>query len=99
MSRRHVKHTTINNAFPATPEEDCLLRFDSGCGITFEDAMHHLLIMGTTGSGKTAGTVLPSLFRLLMEGHCGLEGDIKGNLRAQVRALAARCGRATDIVE
>ncbi|MBD5646063.1 MAG: hypothetical protein HDQ89_00020 [Desulfovibrio sp.] len=98
MSKGHGQHDTVN-AFPPLPEEDCLQRFDSGSGIAFEDAVHHLFIMGTTGSGKTAVTVLPSLFRLLHGGHCGLEGDIKGNLRAQVRALAARCGRETDIME
>lgn len=63
MSMGHVKHTTIN-AFPATPEEDRLLRFDSGNGITYEDAVHHVLIMGTTGIGKTAGVVLPDILRL-----------------------------------
>ena len=98
MSMGYVQHATIN-AFPATPEEDCLLRFDSGYGITFEDAVHHVLIMGTTGSGKTADAVLPALLRLLLRGHCGLVVDIKGNLRAQVRVLACRCGREADIVE
>ena len=87
------------NALPPLREEDCLLRFDSGRGIAFEDAVHHVLVMGTTGGGKTAGVVLPALLRLLDGGHCGLVVDIKGNLRAQVRALAARTGREADLVE
>ena len=75
MSMGYLQHATIN-AFPVLPEEACLLRFDSGYGITFEDAVHHLLIMGTTGSGKTADAVLPDLLRLLQGGPSGLVGDI-----------------------
>lgn len=98
MSMGYLQHATIN-AFPALPEEDCMVRFDSGYGITFEDAVHHVLIMGTTGSGKTADAMLPALLRLLNGGHCGLVVDIKGNMRAQARALAARSGREADLVE
>lgn len=64
MSKGYVQHDTVN-AFPSLPEEDCLLRFDSGCGITYEDAVHHVFVMGTTGSGKTANGVLPAIFRRL----------------------------------
>ena len=78
---------------------ECLLRFDSGNGITFEDARHHILVMGTTGSGKTASVVLPALFRLIEAGHCGLVIDVKGNLRGQARVFARQCGRADDLIE
>lgn len=98
MSMGFIHHATANRV-PPKLEEECLLRFDSGRAITFEDAVHHVLVMGTTGGGKTAGVVLPVLARLLAAGHCGLVVDIKGNLRAQVRSLAARCGREADLVE
>jgi hypothetical protein len=58
-----------------------------------------MLVMGTTGSGKTASVVLPSLFRLLEAGHCGIIIDVKGNLREQTRAFARQCGREADLVE
>lgn len=64
MSKGHVQHDTVN-AFPPLPEKDCPQRFDSGSGVTFEDAVHHLFIMGTRGSGKTAATVLPAIRHLL----------------------------------
>ena len=79
--------------------QECLLRFDSGNHITFEDARHHMLVMGTTGSGKTASVVLPALFRLIEAGHRGIIVDIKGNLRDQARAFARQCGREADLVE
>ncbi|MCL2124194.1 MAG: type IV secretory system conjugative DNA transfer family protein, partial [Desulfovibrionaceae bacterium] len=78
---------------------DLLLGFDSGNGITFEDARHQILVMGATGSGKTAGVMLPSLSRLIKAGHCGVVIDIKGNLRDQARVFARHCGRANDLVE
>jgi type IV secretory pathway TraG/TraD family ATPase VirD4 len=65
----------------AKAPHECLLRFDSGNSITFEDARHHMLVMGTTGSGKTASVVLPALSRLIEAGHCGVIIDVKGNLR------------------
>ena len=99
MSMGFVVNNTCTHAARVLRVEDCMLRFDSGDGITFEDAIHHLLVLGTTGSGKTASTVLPALLRLLCAGHCGFVADIKGNMRSQVRALAARSGREADIVE
>ncbi|MCL2123015.1 MAG: type IV secretory system conjugative DNA transfer family protein [Desulfovibrionaceae bacterium] len=76
-----------------------LLRFDSNNGISFEDARHHILVMGTTGSGKTASVVLPALFRLIEAGHSGVVIDVKGNLREQAHAFARQCGRAGDLIE
>lgn len=99
MSMGFIVNDTCTHAARVLRTEDCMLRFDSGDGITFEDAIHHLLVLGTTGSGKTASVVLPALYRLLGAGHCGFVADIKGNMRAQVRALAERCGREADIVE
>jgi len=79
--------------------EDCLIRFDSGNGITFEDARHHILVMGTTGSGKTADVILPVLERMMAKGHSGVIVDVKGNMSSQTRTFAKHCGRSADIVE
>jgi len=76
-----------------------LLRFDSGKLISFMDALCHLLILGTTGAGKTQSAVLPMLWRLIQAGYCGLVADLKGNLRAGARALARQCGRLKDVFE
>lgn len=81
------------------PAERCMLTFDSGRGITFPDAKHHLIGCGTTGVGKTTCYFLPCTRHLLENNHCGLLVDIKGNVRRQVRALAHSCGRDGDIVE
>ncbi|MDE7371547.1 MAG: type IV secretory system conjugative DNA transfer family protein, partial [Desulfovibrio sp.] len=99
MSMGFIVNDTCTHASRVLRAEDCMLRFDSGDGITFDDAVHHLLVLGTTGSGKTASVVLPAIYRLLAAWHCGFVADIKGNMRAQVRALAGRCGREGDIVE
>lgn len=83
-----------------TPDDRrCMLRFDSGRGVSFADATHHVLVTGSTGSGKTASVILPSLARLFAEGHGGLLIDIKGNLRGNARKLAAEYGREADLVE
>ena len=92
-------------ASPEKPEEtvpptkNCMLCFDSGHGITFNDGVYHLILLGTTGAGKTASGFLPAVRHLLAAGHRGILVDVKGNLRKQVRALARKCGREKDIVE
>lgn len=80
-------------------EEQAIIRFDSGRAITFADLVHHLLILGTTGSGKSASVVFPGLYQLLLSGAFGLIIDIKGNLREKLRALARAAGREAAIVE
>lgn len=80
-------------------EEEIFLLFDSGRCITFADAVHHLLALGSTGSGKTQTVIFPALLRLMRAGAFGLSIDIKGNMRNNVRALARICGREQDIVE
>lgn len=80
-------------------EKETLLDFDSGNRITFDDAIHHILVTGTTGSGKTSSVVLPCVEKLIKEGHTGLIIDIKGNMRAKVREFARIHGREQDIVE
>lgn len=80
-------------------QENTLLRFDSGRRITFDDATHHLLALGTTGSGKSWSVMFPALFRLLKSGAFGLIIDIKGNFRLVLRPLAALPGRELDIIE
>ena len=78
---------------------ESLLRFDSGRGVTFCDACHHLLTLGTTGSGKTASVILPALQSLIRQGRCGLIIDIKGNMTQQTHAIAQAYGREVDIIE
>lgn len=79
--------------------EDVLLRFDSGRCITFDDATHHLLALGTTGSGKSASVIFPALYRLIGSGAFGLIIDIKGNFRWVLRPMASSLGREMDILE
>lgn len=94
-----AKRVTKGKTVPQITNENCVLRFDSGNGVSQADASHHMLVMGTTGSGKTASVVLPVLQQLIAAGHCGLVVDIKGNLREQTRTLARHCGREADVVE
>ena len=84
---------------PSKEPDKCVLYFDSGDGVTFEDARHHILALGTTGSGKTASVVLPTLSRLIQGGHPGIVIDIKGNLLEQAYILAQQHGRGDDLVE
>lgn len=76
-----------------------LFTFDSGRGITFEEAARSTLVMGGTGSGKTSSLVLPMCRNLIQAGFAGLIIDVKGNLGKQVRCIAKKCGREEDIVE
>ena len=49
-----------------------LFTFDSGRGITFEEATRSTLVMGGTGSGKTSSLVLPMCRNLIKAGFAGL---------------------------
>lgn len=89
----------LEKVMQTTARDGAILSFDSKNCITQDDANHHILVMGTTGSGKTASVVLPLLRGQFKAGRCGLIVDIKGNLRGQVRALAQATGREDDIVE
>lgn len=81
------------------PDTECLLKFDSGKTISFEDGLHHLLCLGTTGSGKTMSLIAPALRSHILAGHGGLVIDIKGSLFKWIRAMAAEAGRLGDIIE
>ncbi len=83
----------------AIPESETLLEFDSGRRMTHAQGTRSTLVMGGTGSGKTASVILPMTSNLIRAGFGGLVLDVKGNLREQVRALAASHGRLGDIVE
>ncbi len=80
-------------------KENTIYSFDSGYTLSQEDAKLHTLILGTTGTGKTASVFLPMLYGQMCTGECGLIVDIKGNLRGQVRSLAKACDRDKDIFE
>lgn len=76
-----------------------VLTYDSGNFMTCEDLAHHLLFMGTTGSGKTESGILPALHGLVRKGCRGLILDVKGNLRGKSRGVASACGRGEDVIE
>ncbi len=80
-------------------KENVIYTFDSGYSLSQEDAKLHTIILGTTGTGKTASIFLPILYGSMSLGECGLIIDIKGNLREQVRSLAKACNRSKDILE
>ncbi len=99
------KSTTKN-----TPEEsfdydinaesgEILIRFDSKKILTYKDASHHVLILGTTGSGKTASAIAPMLRAMMASNFGGLIVDIKSNLVHTARLIAKSCGREQDIQE
>lgn len=82
-----------------SPDPAALLQFDGGEFVNFEDARHNCLVLGTTGSGKTASIILPAAERLIAAGFGGLIVDIKGNFTGQIRAIARAHGREKDIIE
>ena len=82
-----------------SPCPAAMLQFDGGESVAFEDARHNTLVLGTTGSGKTASIILPAAERLIAAGFGGLIVDIKGNFTDQIRAIARAHGREKDILE
>lgn len=81
---------------PARPP---LWTFDGGETVSFADAAHNTLVLGTTGSGKTTSAILPAADRLIAAGFGGVIIDVKGSFSPQIRQLAARHGRLEDVVE
>lgn len=82
-----------------TMPEDCLLCFDGGEQVSFADATHNNIVMGTTGSGKSTQIILPALASLIKAGFGGVILDVKGNVTDQVRMIANEYGRLDDVVE
>lgn len=76
-----------------------IFQSDSGRGLSIEDLKHHLIFMGTTGSGKSTNGMLPCVDQLIKDGHCGAVIAVKSGLCAQIKSLAARNGRLDDIME
>lgn len=83
-----VRAAPAKAAFPKKDPASALTTFDSGNLITFAEACMPMLVLGTTGSGKTSCVMLPALDRLLAAGFAGLVIDIKGNLGDALRLLA-----------
>lgn len=83
----------------ALAPEDSALILDSGVWMTLSDLVHHTLVSGVTGCGKTEGVFLPMTYDFIRLGCGGLVIDVKGNLRGKIRRLASACGRAGDTVE
>lgn len=77
---------------------DAIFTFDSGASMTLDDAVHYMLVLGGTDSGKTASVAMPLANHLCRRPrwsdlrHQGQYGDDIGK-------LAAACGRSADIVE
>ncbi len=86
-------------AASASETPDAILRFDGGETVTRLDASHNVLVLGTTGSGKTASVIAPALDALCAAGFGGVVIDSKGSLAPIVRAVAAKHGREADVVE
>ena len=94
-----VKPVAVSQPSTITPSKDALFTFDSGKTLSFSDGARSIAIIGGTGSGKTTSVILPMIDALMRQGFGGVILDIKGNLGAQTRALAQRCGRQADIIE
>ena len=59
----------------------------------------HVLVEGSTGSGKTASLILPTLEDRLERGHMIIFFDHKGHEHKKVKHLAQEAGRMSDVVE
>ena len=94
-----VKPIAISQPPTILPSKDALFTFDSGKTLSFSDGTRSIAIIGGTGSGKTTSVILPMVDALMRQGFGGVILDIKGNLGAQTRALAQKCGRQDDVIE
>lgn len=90
-----VKSLANKNIDPA----QIYLKFDNKKIITFQDARHHTIVFGTTGSGKTASVIYPIIYNAIYAGHAMIIGDLKGSVGAAVRKMAQKCGRSLEVVE
>jgi len=59
----------------------------------------HCLILGETGSGKTASVITPLFEERMKKGHGILIFDFKGNYHYTVKALAKRYDKLQDVIE
>ena len=94
-----VKPVAVSQPSTIIPSKDALFTFDSGKTLSFSDGARSIAIIGGTGSGKTTSVILPMIDALMRQGFGGVVLDIKGNLGAQTRALAQKCGRLNDVIE
>ncbi len=78
---------------------DVLYCFDSGNYMTFKDATHHIVLFGTTGSGKTESFVFEMLNNCIMKQFGGFGVDSKNNMSEKVRAICAHHARLEDFIE
>ena len=84
---------------PIVAEKDIYMGFDSGLKLSFAEACHNNMVLGSSGSGKTSSAVLQVAASHLRAGHAGLAIDIKGNFSGQLRRLAKNRRREGDIAE
>jgi type IV secretory pathway VirB4 component len=59
----------------------------------------HAIILGETGSGKTASVINPLLLDRIKKGHGILVFDFKGNYHYTVKALAKKENKLNHIIE
>ena len=87
------------SAEPTIADNETLYECDSGRRISLDVGTRSVLIIGGTGSGKTRSVVLPMISNLIKNNLSGTIIDVKGNLRSQVRAIAAEHNRLEDVIE
>lgn len=76
-----------------------ILKYDDGNGLSIQSANHNVLVTGTTGSGKTSSVILPMLNNLISSGKSGVVIDVKNNFTEKVYSIAKEYGREGDVVE
>lgn len=64
-----------------------------------DESFTNALCFGKTGAGKTAGFIMPNIEERLKNNHGILIYDYKGNLHLQVKALANKYSRLSDVYE
>ncbi len=99
VQHKNASSTSNVPAQPLPSQKDAVLQFDGGECVALADLLHILLVLGTTGSGKTTSILLPALDSLVQGGSGGVIVDVKGGMAGAVRAIAARHGREADVLE
>lgn len=79
--------------------KELIFTFDSGTGVSLDDAFAHTFVSGITGSGKTTSVGAPLLKGALATGCAAFIADHKGNLRKIARKICKLVGREKDIIE
>ena len=78
--------------------------FNSNKNVIFKDLVvnndfTNAIIFGRTGSGKTSCAILPNIENRIKSDHGVLIYDFKGNLHLQVKYLANKYDKLSDVIE